>query len=193
MNILFINCCARGKESRTLALAKAFLDEYTKINDASVCELDLSKTALSPLDADKLALRTELSEKGDFSHDMFKSAHEFANAERIVIAAPYWDLSFPAQLKTYIENICVTGIAFCYTETGAKGLCRADKLMYITTCGAFLGEMNFGGDYIKGLCTLWGIPEFSQISAEGLDIDTFDANEIMAKATASAKSAAKEW
>lgn len=46
---------------------------------------------------------------------MFKYAHEFANADLIVIAAPFWDLSIPALLKVYIENIAVDGITFEYS------------------------------------------------------------------------------
>ena len=37
-------------------------------------------------------------------------------ADEIVIGAPYWDLSFPAALKVYIEHVSVCDIAFHYTE-----------------------------------------------------------------------------
>ena len=33
-----------------------------------------------------------------------------ANADKIVIAAPFWDMSFPSLLKVYIENIYTIGI-----------------------------------------------------------------------------------
>ena len=56
---------------------------------------------------------------------MFCYARQFAAADRIVIAAPLWDLSFPAQLKVYLENIYVTGIVTKYSEAGEPvGLCR---------------------------------------------------------------------
>ena len=41
---------------------------------------------------------------------MFDLASQFQQADEIVIAAPYWDLSFPAILKLYLENIYVTGV-----------------------------------------------------------------------------------
>ena len=31
---------------------------------------------------------------------------------RIVVAAPFWDLSVPAVLKVYIENISADGVTF---------------------------------------------------------------------------------
>ena len=52
-----------------------------------------------------LKKRTALIESGDYSDRMFDYAKQFASADTIVIAAPYWDLSFPALLKTYFENI----------------------------------------------------------------------------------------
>ena len=39
-------------------------------------------------------------------------------ADTIVIAAPFWDFSFPAALKIYIENIYVTGIVSRYGSDG---------------------------------------------------------------------------
>ena len=34
---------------------------------------------------------------------MFDLAGQFAGADTIVIAAPFWDLSFPAALKQYMQ------------------------------------------------------------------------------------------
>lgn len=46
------------------------------------------------------------------------------------------DLSFPARLKIYLENIYVTGIVSKYDENGRpRGLCRAERLYYVTTAG----------------------------------------------------------
>ena len=62
-------------------------------------------------------------------------------ADIIVIAAPYWDLSFPAQLKDYIERVNAVGVTFDYDQEGIPyGLCRAKKLVYITTAGGNIQE-----------------------------------------------------
>lgn len=42
--------------------------------------------------------------------------------------------------------------------------------------------MNFGYDYIAGLCGLYGIKEVEQIKAEGLDIEGFDIQTILNQA-----------
>lgn len=76
-----------------------------------------------------------LLKDGKFDDPMFRYAKQFANADEIVVAAPFWDLSFPAKLKIYLEQIAVAGITFRYTNGRPTGLCKAKKLTYITTSG----------------------------------------------------------
>ena len=89
-----------------------------------------------------------------------------------MISAPYWDLSFPAILKTYFENINVNGITFSYSEQGYPiSLCKAKKLIYITTAGGPIISDEFGFGYIKSLAeNFYGIKDVIYIKAEGLDI-----------------------
>ena len=54
--------------------------------------------------------------------------------------------------------------------------------MYITTSGSPIGDMNFGYEYVQGLCRLFGIPKTYFASAEGLDIIGNDTEKIMADA-----------
>ena len=115
---------------------------------------------------------------------MFDLARQFAGAETIVIAAPYWDLSFPAALKQYIEQINVLGISFRYTEEGTPiGLCKADKLYYVTTAGGCYVPEEFGYGYIKALAqNFYGILDVRLIKATGLDIDGADVDAILSAA-----------
>ena len=98
-----------------------------------------------------------------------------------MIAAPYWDLSFPAYLKIYIENICVVGLTFDYLSDGtSKTRCKAKKLTYITTAGGVIPERNFGFDYVKAVAeTFFEIDEFEYIKAEKFDIYGEDNKAIM--------------
>lgn len=173
--ILYINSCVRG-DSRTDKIAKAVLGklggEYT--------ELYLPDENLQPLSREKLEKRTELIEQGDYNNSMFRYAKQFAAADKIVISAPYWDLSFPAILKLYIENIYVTGIVSEYSENGMPhGLCRADELIYITTSGGpYNPDFSFG--YINELAKIFfGIPKVTLVKAEMLDVEGFNAEEIV--------------
>ncbi|MCI7691300.1 MAG: NAD(P)H-dependent oxidoreductase [Oscillospiraceae bacterium] len=171
---LFVNCCPR-ENSRTERLAGKLLETlggYEEVNP--------EKEGLVPVDNERLKYRTALLEKGDLSDEIFRYAKQFAAADTIVIAAPFWDLSFPSVLKIYIENIYVTGIVSEYDENGApKGLCKAKKLYYVTTAGGAY-DARFSFDYLKALAEdYFGIEETVLIKAEMLDIIGNDAEEIL--------------
>ena len=171
---LFVNCCPR-ENSRTERLAGKLLETlggYEEVNP--------EKEGLVPIDNERLKYRTALLEKGDLSDEIFRYAKQFAAADTIVIAAPFWDLSFPSVLKIYIENIYVTGIVSEYDENGApKGLCKAKKLYYVTTAGGAY-DARFSFDYLKALAEdYFGIEETVLIKAEMLDIIGNDAEEIL--------------
>jgi FMN-dependent NADH-azoreductase len=175
---LYINCCVRD-ESRTDRLAKAVLKKI----GGDYIELKLYEENLKPLSKETLNRRTELIEKGDYSDGMFSCAKQFANADIIVISAPYWDLSFPATLKNYIENIYVTGIVSAYGEDGMPvGLCKAKELYYVTTAGGpYEPEYSYG--YIENMSkNFFGIPKTYLVKAEMLDIAGNDAEEILTDA-----------
>ena len=112
---------------------------------------------------------------------MFALARQFAQADDIVVAAPYWDLSFPAVLKQYIEQINVSGVTFRYSEEGIpEGLCKANRLFYITTAGGDFVPDDYGYGYIKALAeNFYGIKTVELIKAAGLDIVGADVEQIL--------------
>ncbi|MFR8643941.1 MAG: NAD(P)H-dependent oxidoreductase [Monoglobus pectinilyticus] len=130
--VLFVNCCIRKEDSRSLKLAKHFIDSLD--NDVyQVEELCLMDEPLEFFKDSFFEQRERLLKDKKFDHPRFRYAWQFKEADKIVIAAPFWDLSFPALLKVYIENLCVDGITFGCNENGCFGTCNADKLVYITT------------------------------------------------------------
>ena len=177
MKTLFINACVR-EESRTLRLAKRLLCRLGEYE-----EICLEKSGLLPLNAERLRRRDELSAEKNFSAPEFFEARRFAESERIVIAAPYWDLMFPSLLKIYLENITVCGVTFYYTDEGVpKGLCRAKELYYVTTAGGPIFK-NFGFDYVSSLAKdFYGVGKTEFISAEGLDIWGANVEKILKEA-----------
>ena len=177
--ILFINACIRPC-SRTLEMAKALLNKA----EGTIEEIALDKLDLDPLDFVGLEKRNQAVSNRDFTDPSFDLAKQFAAADVIVIAAPYWDLMFPAILKTYLENVAVCGLTFAYTPEGRpRGMCSAKSLYYITSAGGYIGENDFGYSYIKALAqTLFEIQEVVCIAAEGLDIAGANVDEIIEKA-----------
>ena len=177
--ILFVNACVRA-QSRTRRLAEAVLRSMGEPYEELVLEnADLPKT-----DEDFLNKRNHLIEEEKFDDPMFALARQFAEAERIVVAAPFWDLSFPAALKHYFEQICVLGVTFAYTPEGMPyGLCRAKELCYVTTAGGVYVPEEFGYGYVKALAQgFYGIKNVRMVMAKGLDIEGADPEKILAEA-----------
>lgn len=176
--ILFVNVCVR-ECSRTLELANHVLSKL----DGDIEEVKLYNEELFPIDLKKLKMRDKAKRDEDFSDLEFDFAKQFANADVIVIAAPYWDLMFPSLLKVYFENITVNGITFVYGENGIpQGLCKATRLIYVTTSGGPVVH-NFGFEYTSSLAkAFYGINCVECVSAESLDILGADAEEILKRA-----------
>ena len=178
--ILYINACVR-KESRT----KRFADHViTSLDDHDVKEVRLWEMKFPVMNEDLVNKRTEFCKANDFSDPLFGPAKDFAAADTIVIAAPYWDLSFPAMLKQYLEQVCVTGLTFYYDEHDMpRGLCKARRLYYITTAGGPIISDAYGYGYVKELAqTFFNIPETFYYKAEMLDIVGYDAEAILSEA-----------
>lgn len=177
--ILFIDACVRPN-SRTRELAQVVLEKL----DGQVEHISLYEQQLPPLDLRTMTKRDEAARSGIYEDPIFAQARQFARADVIVIAAPFWDLMFPAVLKTYLEQITVSGLTFRYSEEGRPvGLCRAKKLYYVTTAGGYLGDASLGFAYVQALAkNFYGIEEVQCISAQGLDIAGNDAKAILEEA-----------
>ena len=174
MSILFINACVR-EESRTLVLARNFLKNKT----GEIVEIDLNTEAIEPLDRQTLAKREQLIRAEQWDDPMLRFAKQFAAADEIVIAAPFWDLSFPAKLKIYLEHVAVSGITFRYENGRPLGLCHAKRLTYITTSGGPIFE-DFGYTYIRALArNFYGIRETRAIRATELDVKMISAKDLL--------------
>lgn len=179
MKVLFVNSCVR-ENSRTLALSKAYLNKYC-VGDI-INEVNVSGENLSPLNAKTLKEREDDVSKQNLTEDKYALAYEFAAADKIVVAAPFWDFSLPSALRVYIEQIAVNGITFGYPHGVPTGYCMAEELVYITTAGGYIGENSSLEHYLNELCAMFGIRKLTFIKAEGLDIAHNNPEEILKEA-----------
>ncbi len=138
--LLYIDACVsvRGFSSRTATLGRAFLESWEEAHpDDAHTMVRVDKLGLKPFNEFMLRERETLAEKKNFSGRDFRHARRFQAAEQIVVAAPYWDLTFPSWLRIYIEHISVCGLCYQYEAHGCHGDCQAKRLVYLTSGGDF--------------------------------------------------------
>ena len=190
-NTLFIDACVRKEESRTLRLAESFIKAYGE----KVDRLTLTEEPLHYFVGDFFWQRERLLEEGQRDHPRFRYAHQFAQAEKIIVAAPFWDLTFPAILKVYFENVSVDGITFYADEEGCHGMSQGKKLLYITTRGgSYKGSpLEMGIPTMRALTEFFGIDEFLYVAVDGLDEEDKDPEALLDTAEKELKSIAKKF
>ena len=164
-NLIYINACMRAG-SRTRRIATPIVEELRK--RYKVETVDLTKN-LYPV-ANNCTL--EDRNQGIVPPEHVALAKKIAAADRIVIAAPFWDMSFPSALKVFFENMSLFGVTFDSNDKECYGLCKAEKVMYITTRGMNISTgdpLEQATPYIKALSHLWGWGELTVISAQNMD------------------------
>lgn len=192
MKILFVNACVRGEASRTLRLGNAFLETLkAALPEAEIIRHDLTKMGLRSVDMDTLSRKEALCDACAWDDPMFASACDFQSVDAVVIAAPYWDMSFPSILKVWVENMYVRNLTFKYVNDQSVGMCRGREAVYITTAGSPIGEHDWGTGYIRDVMQVLGIPGFTAVKAEALDLSGRDVEAIMARAENEARGLAR--
>ena len=175
--LLFLNACIDRERSRTLRIARAAVS-VLEDRGYETEEIVLEDEYVLPMTTEILGKRNTLLKEGRYDDPLFSNARTFRDADRIIIAAPFWDFGFPSVLKTYLESVSCPGITYRYTPEGELiGLCRAERITYITTRGGFISdEKDLGFATIGELGNYFGIPEVDCISANAMDIPTTDVD-----------------
>lgn len=176
--LLYVDACMR-EGSRTERLARSWLKRY----EGNVVELRLADAEVLPLDAPRLALYDAAVSAGDYTDSLFDFARQFAAADEVLVAAPFWNYSIPAKLHDYLELVCSQGVTFDIDDTGAYvSLVRAQRLTFVTTAGG--AEVDPQDDHAFGyLRTLakrfWFIPQIERVAAWGLDGPDADVDALL--------------
>lgn len=195
MNLLFVDSCIsqRGDSSRTRALAAAFLERFWETHPSWTADrVKLERLNLRPFDALMLNERDALAAQQRFDAPVFDLARQFRDADAILVAAPFWDLSFPAALRIYQEHISANGVTYHYDAQGCHGDCKASQLIYLTSGGAMEQAESLGVLHWKQLSAMYGIPAFRYVFAGGLDQDPAAADTLVAEGCGKARLLAEQ-
>lgn len=204
--LLYITCNLKPVEaSNSLTLGKAFLEAYKSKNpNDEITLIDLYRDDIQRIDADVIngwgklrrgALFDSLNkaEKQKIKK-MHARADEFAAADKIVLAAPLWNLGFPAEMKMYIDNVCLVDKTFQYTLQGPKGLLKGQgkKALVIQSSGGlhYGKEEDHSVPYLKSIMNFMGIEDFSAVVLEGVDAFPDRAEKLKQEALEKVRSTA---
>lgn len=182
-------------QSTSATLANYFLDEYGEYNRAIMIEkLDLYNDDIPLLDDDLFSAREKMETGGELTpieREKINKAeqllNQFVEADKVIIAAPFWNLGYPPLLKAYIDMICIKDKTFKYTEEGPVGLIPDKSLLLIESRGGYFSEgpaaeLEHSQKYLKSVMKFIGIENISTVIAEGLDVDEEHRNISLKKA-----------
>lgn len=194
--LLWINACMQGAQpSRTERLSREFLQAWKSCHpDCLVLERNLTSGELPVMTGALSQQRYQTAKAGELDSPLLEPARELAQADLVVVSAPCWNMFCPAALNTYLEWAAAIPVTFRYTREGElEGLCRAEKLLYITTVGGALEGQNLGFEYVKALGTRLGIPQAQCVAAENLDVWGSDVEAILERTGEQLRALAKIW
>ena len=167
--LVVIDACIRGEESRTRRIAEPVVEALSKRYE--IKRYDLTKMPMEPLTPQAYAERAA----GKVPEWAAEAARTVAEADRILIAAPFWDMSFPAVLKVFFEHISLFDITFSDNGRSCVGLCKCEKVMYITTRGMNIptgDAREQGTSYLQALSRLWDLGTILTVAAWNMDYST---------------------
>lgn len=172
--MLYIDACIRDEESRTKKIA-------TPIVEALQEKYDVTTLVLNDLHLE--IVKEELCRKrlnGEVDSTVMAWAEMVRDADRIVIAAPFWDMSFPSALKVFFELCSLFDVTFKSDDKICFGNCKAEKMLYITTRGMDIATgdvLEQATPYLKALSWLWGIGPLEVVAAQNMDYSSEEVIE----------------
>ena len=173
--LVVIDACVRQDQSRTWRIAEPIVDALMRRYETTVYHLPMMEDIV-PLNPGSFSERGN----GQTPQWAIDCAKTIAEADRIVIAAPFWDMSFPAVLKAFFEQTSLYDITFADNGKECVGLCRCEKVLYITTRGMDIrtgDSREQGSPYIKALSSLWGLGDIVTLATKNMDYSSEEENE----------------
>jgi len=165
--LVVIDACVRQADSRTWRIAEPVIDALMNRYETTVFHLPTME-GIVPLNPESFHERGN----GETPQWAIDCARAIAEADRILIAAPFWDMSFPAVLKAFFEQTSLYDITFADNGKECVGLCKCEKVLYITTRGMDIptgDPREQATPYIKALSSLWGLGDVITVATSNMD------------------------
>jgi FMN-dependent NADH-azoreductase len=181
--LLHIIASPRGEESRTLMVAKTFVETLKeKYPDLVIEELNLYKEKLPALTVERvdgkyvLLSGKELSDElKEAWKDIIKYIERFLSADIYLVSTPMWNFSIPYVLKHYIDIIMQPKYLFRYTQNGVEGLVKDKKMVVVTSRGGDYSadsptkSYDLEEPYLRTIFGFAGLTDIIFINAQPMD------------------------
>ena len=129
--ILYIEASPRGERSKSVAVARAFLEAYGRMHpDDEIETLNVFREDLIAFDGLAVQAKYTILHGKEHSQEELTAwkaveaaIERFASSDKYVMAVPMWNFSIPYRLKQYIDILVQPGYTFSYSpDEGYKGL-----------------------------------------------------------------------
>lgn len=186
--------------STSKAIGREFIKRFMEQNkDYELIELDICNENIPELNYRYFKCRAELVSGPEYDalspedkaavDRINQLCDQFLSADVYVIAAPMWNVFFPARLVTYIDCIVQNHKVIEITPEEVTGLLddKERKMVYIQSSGGkypklFSSKVNHGTNYLHDLFTFVGFSQFEKLIVEGVETPEVGKEKAMQKA-----------
>ena len=191
MNILHIDSSILGDASVSRLLGQEITSAWQQIDtDVKVTHRDVGRDIIPLLDSNVLAASgVDAARRSPWQQRQAELNAELIGevfaSDVLLIAAPLYNFSIPANLRAWFDRILAAGKTFRYTANGPQGLLQGKKAVLVLTAGGLhaatpVNQMHEG--YLRTLLAFIGIDDVTVIRAEGLNMGTEQRNKGLANA-----------
>jgi FMN-dependent NADH-azoreductase len=194
--LLHIDASPRGLRSKSRQLGTEFLGRWrTAHPEAHIVTRDIGREpppfvteawvegAFAPPEQQSTAAREAIALSNVYVDELLAS-------DQIVITTPIYNLSVPAALKAWIDQIVRAGRTFAKSANGFEGLAKGKRALVIASSGSDFrpetpgGAYNFLEPYLRAILGFIGISHVQFVYAHSLAADETTSAQALAAAQA---------
>ncbi|MGQ9732399.1 MAG: FMN-dependent NADH-azoreductase [Candidatus Zipacnadales bacterium] len=207
--LLHIKATPRKEDSRSMVLARAFLEAYRQFHPHDTIEtLDVFESEIPEFDAlaatgKYRAMRGErhTEEEAARWQKVVATIEHFKSFDKYVITTPMWNFSIPYRLKLYIDTIVQPSLTFGYDpKRGYFGLLGEKAVVILATRGGAYTEAlgtasyDFQVPYLRAVLGLIGLTDIRVVVAEPMDMEGPEKGaQVLASAVEQAREVAAKF
>jgi len=197
--LLHLDASPRGERSHSRKLGEEFISTWrTRHADGRILSRDLGRNpppfvteawvegAFTPPDGHSPAAQEALKVSNQF-------VDELLSADELLITTPIYNLSVPANLKAWIDQIVRFGRTFSKTPDGFAGLVTGKRVTILVASGSdfrpasAFGGYNFLEPYLRAVLGFIGLTDVSFVYAHSLNQSDDARTQALAEASTSTR------